>query len=159
MTVSFCDGLGYHAVDHLDPRTMRDIARDLHRDMLAVLFIGALIGVSFWILRPFLGAMVWAAMIVVATWPAMVAVQARLWGKWSLAVTVMTLVLLLVLILPFLAVIGTIVANVDTIADWVQSLATDTQEGKMNRLTPQADQIIQPIRVVVERRAILGRAE
>ena len=105
---------------------MRDIARDLPRDILAVLFVGALIGVSFWILRPFLVAIIWATMIVVATWPLMVAVQARLWGRRALAVTVMTLVLLVVLIVPFLAVIGTIVANVDTIADWVQSLATDT---------------------------------
>jgi predicted PurR-regulated permease PerM len=105
---------------------MRDVQRDLPRDMLAVLFIGALIGGSFWILRPFLAAIVWAITIVVATWPTMLAVQARLWGKRSLAVTVMTLVLLLVLILPFLAVIGTIVANVDTIVGWAQSLATGT---------------------------------
>jgi predicted PurR-regulated permease PerM len=105
---------------------MRDVQRDLPRDMLAVFFIGVLIGVSFWILRPFLAAIVWAITIVVATWPAMLAVQARLWGKRSLAVTAMTLVLVLVLILPFLAVIGTIVANVDTIVEWAQSLATGT---------------------------------
>ena len=100
--------------------------RDPPRDMLTVLFIGALIGVSFWILRPFLGAIVWATTIVVATWPAMLAVQARLWGKRALAVTVMTLALVVVLILPFMAVIGTIVANVDPIVNWAHSLATDT---------------------------------
>ncbi len=105
---------------------MRDTPRDLPRDMLTVLFIGALIGVSFWILRPFLGAIVWATTIVVATWPAMLAVQARLWGKRALAVTVMTLALVVVLILPFMAVIGTIVANVDPIVNWAHSLATDT---------------------------------
>jgi hypothetical protein len=103
---------------------MRDTPRDLPRDILAVLFVGALIGVSFWILRPFLVAIIWATMIVVATWPAMCGAGAA--GGRALAVTVMTLVLLVVLIVPFLAVIGTIVANVDTIADWVQSLATDT---------------------------------
>ena len=48
---------------------MRDVQRDLPRDLLAVLFIGALIGVSLWILRPFLVAMIWATTIVVATWP------------------------------------------------------------------------------------------
>ncbi len=105
---------------------MRDAPRDLPRDMLAVLVIGALIGVSFWILRPFLGAIVWATMIVVATWPAMLAVQARLWGKRALAVTAMTLALVVVLILPFMAVIGTIIANVDPIVNWAHSLATGT---------------------------------
>ena len=105
---------------------MRDVPRDLHRDLLAVLFIGVLIGVSFWILRPFLAAIIWAITIVVATWPAMLAVQARLWGKRSLAVAAMTLALVLVLILPYLAVIGTIVANVDTIVGWARSLATET---------------------------------
>lgn len=105
---------------------MRDTPRDLPRDILAVLFVGALIGVSFWILRPFLVAIIWATMIVVATWPAMLAVQARLRGSRALAVTAMTVVLLVVLIVPYFAVIGTIVANVDPIVDWVRSLATDT---------------------------------
>ena len=104
---------------------MRDVPRDLPRDVLAVLFIGGLIGASFWILRPFIAATIWAMTIVVATWPVMLAVQARLWGKRALAVTVMTLVLLGALILPFLAVIGTIVANADPIVDWVRSIHID----------------------------------
>jgi predicted PurR-regulated permease PerM len=103
---------------------MAEIQRDLTRTVLAVLFIGGLIGFSFWILRPFLGAIVWATMIVVATWPMLLALQARLWGKRGLAVTVMTLVLLSVLILPFSLAIGAIVANADEIAGWARSLAT-----------------------------------
>lgn len=105
---------------------MSDVQRDLPRDLLAVLFIGALIGVSLWILRPFLVAMIWATTIVVATWPTMLAVQARLWGKRALAVIVMMVVLSAVLIVPSLVLLGTIVANVDPIVDWAQSLATDT---------------------------------
>lgn len=105
---------------------MPDTSRDLPRDILAVLFIGALIAASLWILRPFLVAIIWATTIVVATWPTMLAVEARLWGKRALAVTVMTLVLLGVLVLPSLALLGTIVANVDPIVAWAQSLATDT---------------------------------
>jgi predicted PurR-regulated permease PerM len=103
---------------------MAEMQRDLTRTALAVLFIAILIGFSFWILRPFLGAIVWATMIVVATWPLMVAVQARLWGKRALAVTVMTLALLLVLVVPLSLAIGTIVSNADTIAGWAKSLAT-----------------------------------
>ncbi|MEW6682997.1 MAG: AI-2E family transporter YdiK [Nitrospirota bacterium] len=104
---------------------MADVQRDLPRDILAVLFIGALIGVSLWILRPFIAAIIWAMTIVVASWPVMLAVQARLWGKRTLAVMVMTLVLLGALILPFLAVIGTIVANADPIVEWVRSISFD----------------------------------
>jgi predicted PurR-regulated permease PerM len=88
-----------------------------------VLFIGGLIGVSFWVLRPFLGALIWAVMIVVATWPLLLAVQGALWGRRWVAVTVMTLVLMLLLIVPFSAAIGTIVANVDAIGDWTQAMS------------------------------------
>ena len=40
---------------------------------------------------PFIGAIVWAATIVVATWPLMISVQAWLWGRHSLARAAMTL--------------------------------------------------------------------
>jgi len=103
---------------------MAETNRDLTRTVLAVLFIAGLIISSFWILRPFLGAIVWAATIVVATWPVMLALQARLWGKRGLAVTVMTLALLSVLIVPFSLAVGAIVANVDEIVARAKSLAT-----------------------------------
>ena len=97
---------------------------DVTRGVLAVLFIVALIGSSIWILRPFLGAIVWAATIVVATWPLMISLQAWLWGKRALAVTVMTLLLLCVLVVPLTFAIGTIVSNVDEFVAWAKSLAT-----------------------------------
>ena len=73
---------------------------DLTRIVLAVAAIGGLIAASFWVLRPFLPAVVWATMIVIATWPALRAVQARLWGKRGLAVAVMTLAMLMVIVAP-----------------------------------------------------------
>src|ERR687898_3483421 len=97
---------------------------DTARNVLAVLFIVALIGSSMWILRPFLGAIVWAGTIVVATWPLMISLQARLWNKRALAVTVMTLLLLCLLVIPLTFAIGTIVANVDEMLLWARSLAT-----------------------------------
>ena len=103
---------------------MAEIQRDITRIVLAVIFIVTLIGSSIWILGPFIGAIVWAATIVVATWPLMISVQAWLWGKRALAVTVMTLLLLCVLIVPLTFAIGTIVSNVDEIAEWTKSLAT-----------------------------------
>jgi predicted PurR-regulated permease PerM len=80
--------------------------RDITRTVLAVLFIGALIGTSLWILRPFLGAAIWAVTIVTATWQLMISIQSRLWGRRSLAVAVMTMVLLCVLVIPLWLAIG-----------------------------------------------------
>jgi predicted PurR-regulated permease PerM len=102
---------------------MAEVQRDITRSVLAVLFIVALIGSSIWILRPFLGAIVWAATIVVATWPLMISAQEWLWGKRALAVALMTLLLLCVLVVPLTLAIVTIVSNVDEIAAWVRSLA------------------------------------
>ncbi len=103
---------------------MAETPRDITRSVLAVLFIVVLIGSSIWILRPFLGAIIWAATIVVATWPLMISVQAWVWGKRSLAVSVMTLLLLCVLVVPLTFAIVTIVSNIDEIAAWVKSFAT-----------------------------------
>jgi predicted PurR-regulated permease PerM len=98
-------------------------SQDLTRIVLAVLFLGMLIGLSLWILLPFLIAVIWATMIVVSTWPLMTALQTRLWGRRACAVTVMTLLLSLLLIVPFIAVVGTVVANAGQIVEWTKSLA------------------------------------
>jgi len=96
--------------------------RELTRIVLTVLFIGGLIAASFWILQPFLGAIIWATMIVVATWSPMLAVQRHLGGRRWAAVTIMSFILLLVLVVPLSAAIGTIVAHVDDIVDWAKNL-------------------------------------
>lgn len=99
---------------------------DLTRVVLTILFIGGLIVASLWVLRPFLGATIWAVMIVVATWPLMITVQNWLGGRRWLAVSAMTLFLLLLLIAPLSAAIVTIVANVDDIVGWANWLRTYT---------------------------------
>ncbi len=97
--------------------------RDLTQITLGVLFICALIAAAFWILRPFLPAVIWATMVVVATWPVMLGIQARLWGKRALAATVMTLGLLLVLVVPLSLAIATLVENADWLVESGKSLA------------------------------------
>ena len=97
--------------------------RDLTRILLTVLAIGGLIATSLWILRPVLGAIIWAIMIVVATWPLMRSVQKHLAGRRWAAVTVMTVVLLLILIVPLSTAIGTVVANIDVITGWAKNLS------------------------------------
>jgi predicted PurR-regulated permease PerM len=97
---------------------------DLVRLILAVLFVAGLIATSFWILWPFLPATIWATTLVVATWPLMLQVQRRLWHRRWLAVTVMTLALLLVFIGPFWLAIATITQNFQRIVDWANALAS-----------------------------------
>src|SRR5512136_947883 len=85
----------------------RPESRDITSTTLKVLFIGLLISAGFWTIRPFLTPFVWAIIIVVATWPAMLKVQVFLRGKRWLAVT-------------------TIVDKSGQIMDWIRSLSTVT---------------------------------
>lgn len=96
---------------------------ELTRIVLAVLFIGGLIGFAGWVLRPFLGALVWAVMIVVPTWPFMTGVQRRLGGRRWAAVTAMTVLLVAVFLVPLLAAVGTVLGNVDQIGAGAKHLA------------------------------------
>ncbi|HEX4968046.1 MAG TPA: AI-2E family transporter YdiK [Nitrospiraceae bacterium] len=99
---------------------------ELTRDTLAVVFLFALIAASVWILLPFLAAVVWATMIVVATWPLLLLLQRWLLGRRWLAVTVMTLLLLAIFVLPFSFVIGAVMEHYKEISAWTKTLATLT---------------------------------
>ena len=103
---------------------MTNTRRDLATTTLGVLFIGVLIFASLWVLKPFLFATVWATMVVVATWPVLLWVQAKLWNSRTLAVIVMTLIMLLLFMVPVALAIGTIVQNADQIVEWAR-LAAD----------------------------------
>lgn len=96
------------------------LSTDVTRITLAVLFIAILIAACFWILKPFLSALVWATMIVIATWPLMLSVQERLGKKRWPAVVAMTLLLLLMLIAP-------LALAVTTLIDKAQELTTSSQ--------------------------------
>lgn len=101
---------------------MTDIKRDLTRTTLALLFLGALILASLYILKPFLPAIVWATMIVIATWPILLKLQRNLWGSRMLATIVMTALLLLVLIIPLAFITVSIVSNAEQVAIWAHWL-------------------------------------
>jgi predicted PurR-regulated permease PerM len=102
-----------------------DIRRDLARNTLAVLCILGLIGLSLWVLRPFLAASVWAAMLVVATWPLFRALEARLGNRRAPAVAIMTLAMLLLLVLPLWLAIDTILEHSAQLTAAGKSLAAD----------------------------------
>ena len=102
---------------------MTNTQHDLAKTTLGVLFIGVLIIASFRIMQPFIAATIWATMLVVATWPLLLRLQALLWNSRALAVTVMTLVLLLLFVVPLTLAISTIVKNSDQIVEWTKLIA------------------------------------
>jgi predicted PurR-regulated permease PerM len=99
---------------------------DLARLTLSVLAIAGLILASFLVLLPFLPALVWGVTIVVATWPALLRLQSWFGGRRSLAVALMTIVLLAVVVVPLYIAISTIVESAAGIGEWVSALGSAT---------------------------------
>jgi predicted PurR-regulated permease PerM len=97
--------------------------RDLTRTTLAVLCIVGLIAASVWVLRPFLPALVWATMLVVATWPLLRRVEATFGGRRAPAVLVMTLAVGVIFAIPLLLALETIVEAAPKLVDWTRSAA------------------------------------
>lgn len=95
--------------------------RDLTCTLLSILCIGILIAASFWIMQPFLTSILWGGMIVVATWPQMLWLQEHLRKSRSMAVLVMTSLLLLLLIIPFFLAIVTIADHAGDISELFRS--------------------------------------
>ena len=108
---------------------MTEIRRDLARNTLAILCILGLIGLSLWVLLPFLAATVWAVMIVVATWPLFRSLEVRLGNRRGPAVAIMSLAMLLLLVLPLWLAI-------DTIFDHSEQLTVAGKSFAANGLPP-----------------------
>jgi predicted PurR-regulated permease PerM len=99
-------------------------ARDLTRTLISILFLAGLFLGSLWVVRPFLGPGIWAVTIVVATWPLLRKLQARLGGRRGPAVAVMTLVLLMIVVIPLWLAVDTVIEQSDRLIQLVRSLPT-----------------------------------
>ena len=99
-------------------------SNNLTRTTLNVAAIGGLAVTSFWVMQPFLLGLIWAATIVVATWPLLEIVRARVNGHRALAATIMTLALLIIFLLPLGIAVTTIISHFDEIAALVNSAHT-----------------------------------
>jgi len=95
---------------------------DLARTTLGVLFIVAMIAASLWIMRPFLVPVIWATMIVVATWPLMLRIEAAFGRRRLPAVAAITIAMLLVFVLPFWTAVSTIIEYSDEMVQWARAL-------------------------------------
>ena len=99
---------------------------DLTRTTLGVLIIGVLLVASVWTMQAFIGPLVWATAIVVATWPLLEWVQRKVGDSRALATTVMTLVMLLIFVVPFWAALG---AMLDASVDGVEVVRSYLKTG------------------------------
>jgi predicted PurR-regulated permease PerM len=95
---------------------------DIARILLIIVILLLLISGSLYIVRPFLPALIWATMIVVATWPVMLGIQKRVGGRRWIAVTVMLAGLLVVIVLPLYAAVSTIAEHGADIIDQTRAL-------------------------------------
>lgn len=95
---------------------------DFMRYVLVVTVVAGLLFISGWVLLPFMAAGVWAAMIVVATWPMLIALQRFLGGSRALAALVMTLAIVLLLITPLWLSITAVIDHSDAVSVWVREL-------------------------------------
>jgi predicted PurR-regulated permease PerM len=99
---------------------------DVTRTTILVLVIGVLLVASLWTMAPFIGSLVWATAIVIATWPLLLWVQRKVGGSRALAATIMTLFMLVIFIVPFWMAIG---ALLDASAQGVDVVRAYMKEG------------------------------
>src|SRR5690349_9790717 len=99
-------------------------SQEIGQVTLTVLFIGGMLLGTFWILQPFLPALLWATTLVLATWPTMLRIQHYAGNRRYVAVVVMTAAILLVFIAPLFMAIGTVATNIDVIRDLSSKVVT-----------------------------------
>jgi len=122
---------------------------DIVRTTLAVLLIAALIGASLWVLKPFMLALIWAAFIVISTWPLILSLEKKLFQRRGLAAALMTGLFLLIFVLPVSLGIGAIMGNVDGIVNWIKSFG--------NLVTPEAPDWLKGLPYIGKRLAVRWR--
>ncbi|GAB3629788.1 membrane protein [Pandoraea terrae] len=95
---------------------------ELARNLLIILVLSLLMIGTLWVLLPFLPALIWAATIVVATWPLLIGLQRRMWGRRWLATTVLIIAMLIIVVAPLAAAIVTLISHASNISDQVQTI-------------------------------------
>src|SRR5688572_2899950 len=99
---------------------------DLTHTTLSILFLALLTAASFWVLSPFLTAILWAIIICVSVWPLLLRLEARLGGARRLAVAIVVGVILLGVFVPVTLAVLTIVANAQDITADIRSFQSIT---------------------------------
>src|SRR6187399_2283174 len=99
---------------------------DILRATILILLILILMVASLWTMMAFIGPLVWATAIVIATWPLLLWVQRHVGNSRGLATTVMILVMMIIFIVPFWAALG---AMLDASVDGVEVVRSYLKNG------------------------------
>lgn len=91
---------------------------DLPQLLFSLMFILLMIIACLWVVQPFILGFAWASMVVIATWPLMIRLQHLLWGRRSLAVIAMTILLLLLFIIPIALLVSSLIDNSAPVIAW-----------------------------------------
>ncbi|MEB5748699.1 AI-2E family transporter YdiK [Leclercia adecarboxylata] len=83
--------------------------RDVAQVLLSVLFLAIMIIACLWIVQPFILGFAWAGTVVIATWPLFIRLERLLFGRRTLAVLVMTLLLVLLFVIPVALLVNSLV--------------------------------------------------
>lgn len=108
-------------MDSPTPHRQKPVS-DLIRILFVILLVGALLFGSFWVMRPFLGGILWGGLVVVASWPLMLRVQGWVGGSRGAATALMMVALILVVVVPLTLSIVTLVDHGGEVVDWISSL-------------------------------------
>jgi predicted PurR-regulated permease PerM len=97
---------------------------DIPHTVLSVLCLLLLATASYWVLRPFLTAMIWATIVSVAVWPAMLRIEAVVGRRRGLAVAFVTIMILLAVVVPVSMALTTIVRHASSLSSDIASFDT-----------------------------------
>jgi predicted PurR-regulated permease PerM len=88
----------------------------------------AVLGVAvFWMLRPFVAPLLWAALLSVLVFPANQALRRLLGGRKALAAVILTIVVVLVIVLPAVMLVSLFVSQASDLALRLQAMAKEYQ--------------------------------
>lgn len=103
--------------DGLNPQTMRRIEQAGGIAAIAFLAMGC-----FAILRPFVSALLWAAIVCYVSWPCYRWLERVLRGRRTLAAALMVVLISVVMVLPFVVVGATLADNFSRVTSFLQDV-------------------------------------
>ena len=110
----------------MQPSDGHHLSPNVAHTTLAVLFLVCLVTLTAAVVSPFLTSILWATIVSVATWPALLRLQAMLGGRRGLAVALVTVTILLVVFVPVTLALATIARNAQGLTAEIKSLQSIT---------------------------------
>lgn len=96
--------------------------RDLPQTLFSIIMILTLLCCALWLLHPFLLSVVWAGLIVIATWPLYMLVKRRLNGRKGAAIAVMMVFLSIIFLVPIIFSAGMLSLAMEKALNWLMHI-------------------------------------